>query len=90
MSLRHTPVFILSIAERPAFAFEADNFNAATQISRSPWLLQALDEFCRARRPADGGQLFLRAATDHEAALYRDRADEFAEAETQFLIAHLI
>jgi hypothetical protein len=84
------PIFVLDIAEQPCFAFEADHLNAAEQIVRSPWLLQALDEFCRARRPADGGQLFLRAATDHEAALYRDRADEFAEAETQFLIAHLI
>ena len=90
MSLQPMPVFVLDLAERPAFAFEADSFDAARRITRSHWLLQALDAFCRARRRADGGQLQLRCATDHETALYRDRADEFAEAETRFLIAHLV
>jgi hypothetical protein len=90
MSLEHMPVFVLDIAKRPAFAFEADDFDSAQQITRSHWLLQPLDTFCRMRRRADAGQLHLRAATDHEATLYRDRADEFAEAETRFLIAHLV
>lgn len=82
-------VFVLDIAEQPAFAFQADDISMAEQIARSEWLLQALDRFCRVRRPAEGRQLHLRAATDVEAALYRSRADEFAESEPRLLIAHL-
>jgi hypothetical protein len=90
MSLQPMPVFVLDLAERPAFAFAADSFDTARQITRSQSLLQALNSFCRIRRPADQAQLQLRAATEDEAALYRDRADEFAEPETRFLIAHLV
>jgi hypothetical protein len=90
MPLQPTTVFVIDIAQLPAFAFEADHVDAARQIVGSAWLLRALDAFCRVRRPADGRQLRLRTATDREAALYRDRADEFAEAEPHFLIAHLV
>jgi hypothetical protein len=90
MSPHPTIVFVVDIAEVPAFAFEADDFDAARYIVGSHWLLQPLDAFCRVRRPADRGQLCLRAAADHEAALYRDRADEFAEAERRFLMVHLV
>jgi hypothetical protein len=90
MSFQSTPVFVIDVTELAAFAFEADDFDAARYIVGSHWLLQPLDAFCRARRPADRGQLRLRTATDHEATLYRDRADEFAEAERRFLVVHLV
>ena len=90
MSIQQTSVFVLDIAELPAFAFEADDFDAARNLFGSYWLLQPLDAFCRVRRPMDRGQLRLRTATDQETALYRNRADEFAEAERRFLIVHLV
>jgi hypothetical protein len=89
MPLHSTSIFVLEIAGLTAFAFEADNIDAARQITRSHWLLQPLDAFCRLRRRADCGPLRLRDATDHEATLYRDRADEFAET-AQFLVVHLV
>ena len=94
MNFEHTRVFVLELARQPAFAFAADNIDMAQQLARSKWLLQALDAFCRTRRPADRrpadlGRLQLRDATRDEAAFYRDRADEFADTAPAFLVAHL-
>lgn len=89
MILEHPHIFVLDIAERPAFAFAADNLDAAQRMVRSEWMLRALDAFCRTRRSAGAGQLQLRNATNDEARFYRDRADEFADATPYVLIAHL-
>jgi hypothetical protein len=83
-------VFVLDIAERPAFAFAANSLDGARQMARSDWMLLALDRFCRVRRPGAAGQFQLRCATDSEAAFYHDRADEFAAPTAEVLIAHLI
>jgi hypothetical protein len=90
MSQLPAEIFVLDIAERPAFAFGADSLDAARRMARSDWMQLALDGFCRARRPTAAGQFQLRYATDEEAAFYRDRVDEFADPTTQVLIAHLV
>jgi len=92
MASDHPQVFILDMAERPVFAFEASDFEMAQRLARSQWLLQALDRFCSTRAPAQDsrGRLRLREATRDEAALYRARAEEFADATPRFLIAHLV
>jgi len=83
-------VFVLDVAERPAFAFAADSLDGARQMARSDWMLLALDHFCRVRRLRAAGQFQLRCATDTEAAFYHDRADEFAGPAAEVLIAHLV
>jgi hypothetical protein len=83
-------IFVLDIAQRPAFAFAADSLDGARCMARSDWMLLALDRFCRVRRPGAAGQFQLRCATDSEAAVYHDRADEFADPTAQILIAHLV
>lgn len=90
MCFQQTPVFVLDMSEAPAFAFAAENLDAARHVARSDWLLRALDSFCHERRQTAHARLTLRTATDDEAALYRDRADEFAEEATRFFIAHLL
>jgi hypothetical protein len=89
MSFELSRIFVLDIDNQPAFAFEARDWDAAQRAVRSEWLLQALDAFCRTRRPAISGRLQIRDATDNEVALYRDRADEFADTTPDLLIAHL-
>lgn len=84
-----TQIFVLDLADEPAFAFEAADTDGAQRIARSDWLLHALDGFCRARRAAKRGRLRLRSATPTEAAIYLDLADEFADTAPQMLIAHL-
>jgi hypothetical protein len=87
---QQSEVFVLDIAERPAFAFAADSLDRARRMARSDWMLLALDRFCRVRRPGAAGQFQLRCATDSEAAFYNDRADEFADPTNEVLIAHLV
>jgi len=86
----HWQVFVLDLGRPPAFAFATGDVEQAQDIVRSPRLLRALDAFCK-RRPFDGGnRLQLRPATDDEAAIYHDRADEFAEDVTaRLLIVHI-
>jgi hypothetical protein len=87
----HLPIFVLDRSNRPAFAFEAEDAETARRLARSRWLVQALDDFCRTRRPRPDchGPLSLREATDDEAALFRMRADELAEERSCCLILHL-
>ncbi|WP_315765606.1 MULTISPECIES: hypothetical protein [unclassified Bradyrhizobium] len=80
---------MLDIAGRPAFAFEAADHDGARRLARSERLLQALDDYCRAKRLGAGGQLQIRAATMAEAASYYDMADEFAETAPRLLVARI-
>ncbi|WP_315701154.1 MULTISPECIES: hypothetical protein [unclassified Bradyrhizobium] len=89
MCLHRTQVFVLDIAGRPAFAFEAADHDGARRLARSERLLQALDDYCRAKRLGAGGQLQIRAATMAEAASYYDMADEFAETAPRLLVARI-
>jgi hypothetical protein len=81
-------VFVLDVADGPAFAFEAESAGAAEALIQARWFVRALGDFC-ARRTMDRDRLVLRAraATQAEAFLYWDRAAEFAEESGQILLA---
>jgi hypothetical protein len=84
-------IFVLDIADAPTFAFEADSVTTAEALVQSPWIARAVTDFCAKRGKAlnGNGHLFARLATEAEASLYRDLADEFTEATDRFLVAHL-
>ena len=91
MMRRRQQIFVLEIADRPAFVFEAENAHAAELLAQTPRFLRVFDDF-RAKhgRPwTASATVSARAATDAEAALYRDRVAEFADATDRMLVAHL-
>jgi len=90
MSAVLSPVFAIDLGRHPAFVFAANDLDTAQSLVRSPRVLQAIDAFCQPRCPTQAGRLALREATTDEAALYRARADEFAD-DTIFrlLLVHL-
>jgi len=65
------------------------------KLSEAPWFVQAVSAFysrkCRerTRERTDGTLRRPRPATEAEASVYRDVADEFADRSDCFLIAHL-
>ncbi|WP_315777384.1 hypothetical protein [Bradyrhizobium sp. SZCCHNR1053] len=90
MSAAPPQVFAIDLGRRPAFVFAANDHDMAQNLVRSPRLLHAIDAFCRLRRPAQAERLALRGATDDEAAVYRDRADELADgAISRLLLVHI-
>jgi len=91
MMRKQPQIFALDVANEPAFVFEADDAHAAKALARSPWFVRAFGDFCAKRRkPWDASAaLSTRPATEAEAALYRDRVAEFADASDRALVAHL-
>jgi hypothetical protein len=85
------PIFVLDVVDNAHFAFEADSLAQAQELSQAPWFVQAVSAFnsrkCRER--TDGTVRRTRPATETEASIYRDVADEFADRSDCFLIAHL-
>jgi hypothetical protein len=75
-------IFVLEIADTPAFAFEAESGSQAAEVARSPYFTEALDKFYSRRREScdRNGPLHIRVATKTEASVYRDFACEFADA----------
>ncbi len=90
MMRRRQQIFVLDIADQPAFAFEAENARAAALLVQTPRFARAFDDFCAKRGKAwtETAVVSTRAATDAEAALYRDRVAGFADATDQILVAH--
>ena len=90
MLQRPCQIFILSLFEDTHLAFEAESHESAEGLCRTPWFVQAVDEF-RAHKRESASSLFYRArpATDAEAATYRQFADEFAELGNRLLVANL-
>jgi hypothetical protein len=90
MLQRPRQIFILSLFEDTYLAFEAESQESAEGLCRTPWFVQAVDEF-RAHKRESANSLFYRArpATDAEAATYRKIADEFVELEQRLLVANL-
>jgi hypothetical protein len=84
-------IFVLEIADTPAFAFEAEGLSQAEEFAHAPWFTRALDKFHSARHQAPSCRQALRtrAATEAEAALYRDVSREFADAFGCLLVARL-
>jgi hypothetical protein len=88
---REKPIFILEAGAESAFAFEAESPTEADRLTREPWFTTALEEFRQSRLRTWTGlaPTRVRTATEAEAALYQDRAAEFADASNHFLVAHL-
>ena len=84
-------IFVLDVLDKADFAFEAESLAQARELSEAPWFVQAVSAFysrkCRER--TNGTVRRTRPATEAEASVYRDFADEFADRSDCFLIAHL-
>jgi hypothetical protein len=91
MAQRQRRVFVLDVADGPAFAFEADNAVAADALVRTPWFARAFSDFrARGHKTCNSnGPLRARAATEAETSLYWDCAAEFAEETEQLLLARI-
>ena len=91
MMRRERQIFVLDVADEPAFAFGAESARAAEALAQAPWFVRALGDFHAKRRKTwdAGAAVFTRAATESEAALYRERAAEFADAIDRILLAHI-
>jgi hypothetical protein len=91
MPYRQRSIFVLDIRNEPTFAFEAEHLAHAEEIADAPWFSSAVCEFYSNKRGKwdDSATRRTRPATEPEAAIYRDYADEFADVSDQFLIAHL-
>ena len=84
-------VFVLDLADESALAFEAESAVAAEWLTQETWFTRSLADFRRSR-PARQIELAsgrIRMATEAEAALYQDRATEFAELSDDVLVAHI-
>jgi hypothetical protein len=91
MPYRQRSIFVLDIRNEPTFAFEAEHLAHAEEIADAPWFSSAVCEFYSNKRGKwdDSATRRTRPATEPEAAIYRDYADEFADVSDQFLIARL-
>jgi hypothetical protein len=91
MPYRQRPIFVLDIRNEATFAFEAEHLAQARNFVDAPWFAGAVFEFSPSKHGGwdDSAARRTRAATEPEAAIYRDYADEFAEVSDQFLIARL-
>jgi hypothetical protein len=91
MKRRDRQIFVLDVADEPAFAFEAESARAAEALAQSPWFVRALGDFCAKRRTAlsASAAISTRMATDSEVALYRERTAEFIDATDRILFTHI-
>jgi hypothetical protein len=80
--------FVIEVSAEAVFAFEAQNRSQAGELTRSPRFAQALEEFCLSRKMTISDNC-LRPATDSEASIYQDLANEFAGETNDFLVANL-
>ncbi len=86
---REPITFVLEVSDCAVFAFEAQSSAQAEEFTRLPWFTRALEDFCLSSRNIPISKGFLRTATEREASVYQDLADEFADATNDFLIANL-
>jgi hypothetical protein len=83
-------VFVLDFTSEPVLAFAAESVVSAEVRVQTPWFTQAVDDFCKRRKLGNGNfPVRPRLATDAEASLYWERADEFADTTDHFLIANI-
>jgi hypothetical protein len=81
--------FVIEVSDRAAFAFEARSSAQAEEFTRLPWFTRALEDYCLSSCKMTISEGFLRAATDWEASIYQDLANEFAGATNDFLVVSL-
>jgi hypothetical protein len=90
MLQRPRQIFIVSLFEDTHLAFEAESQESAEGLCRTPWFVQAVDQFRAHKRESASSRFYLaRRATDAESAMYRQIADEFAEWGHGLLVANL-
>jgi hypothetical protein len=90
MAAKQISIFVLDVAKRESFAFEAEHASAAEDLIRSPWFVTALGDYCATKQVVCNTRaLFPRAATATEAAVFVERASEFQEAVDRILVARL-
>src|SRR5258708_36178216 len=88
-------IFVLDVLDKADFAFEAESLAQARELSEAPWFVQAVSAFysrkCRerTRETTNGTFRRTRPATEAEASVYRDVADELADSTDCILITHL-
>jgi hypothetical protein len=58
MAAKQISIFVLDVAKRESFAFEAEHASAAEDLIRSPWFVTALDAAQRSRLFAICGRFF--------------------------------
>jgi hypothetical protein len=81
--------FVIEVSDWAAFAFEAQSSAQAEEFTRLPWFTRALEDFCLSSRKMTISEGFLRAATDREASIYQEMANEFADTTSDFLVVSL-
>jgi hypothetical protein len=88
---RERYIFVLDLSAESMLAFEAESAIAADRLTREPWFTTALEEFRQSRLRTRTGLTpgRVRTATEAEAALYQERAAEFADASNHFLVTHI-
>ncbi|MCS3566746.1 hypothetical protein M2222_009068 [Bradyrhizobium elkanii] len=82
-------MYIVETAGSRRFAFEARSHEDAERLARAGWFVRALGRFCSKRLGAENINARPRAATDQEAAAFRERAAEFADEAASVLVAYL-
>lgn len=90
MKCRERSIFVLDILGRPTFAFEAEDLAQAEAFVHAPWFASSLSEFFANKRKGWDKNIPLRTrvATEQEASIYRDIADEFTDLSGRLFIAH--
>jgi hypothetical protein len=91
MQRRERPVFVLDVLDRATFAFEAESLAKAEEFTRAPWFAPSLSGFLANKRKEwdKNVPLQTRIATEEEASIYREVADEFSDVSGRLFIAHL-
>jgi hypothetical protein len=90
MKCRERSIFVLDILGTPTLAFEAEDLAQAEAFVHTPWFASSLSEFFANKRKGWDKNIPVRTriATEEEASIYRDIADEFADASSRLFIAH--
>jgi len=91
MKCRERSIFVLDILGRPTLAFEAEDLALAEAFVHAPRFVSSLGEFFANKRKGGWDKnipLRIRVATEEEASIYRDFADEFSDVSGRLFIAH--
>jgi hypothetical protein len=83
-------VYAIEFSDSQTFAFEARSHADAKEIVWTNWFVEELDYFCSNKLCRLKTSSLLRAATDNEAAAFRELAEEFADETVGiFLVTYL-
>jgi hypothetical protein len=88
---KESSIFVLDILGTPSVAFEAEDPAQAEAFVHAPWFAPSLGKFFAHKRKGWDANVPLRprVASEEEASIYRDFADEFSDVSGRLFIAHL-